>query len=244
MIPMQYALRRRMMASGGIDLPPAGTPLSDWTWEQIVALSNSGKDPRNYFAVGDEKELVLTTGEVVTAVLGDFYHNTITGTDKLAPMAFTFKNCLNTLYNMNSTDTDVGGWDGSLMRTTHMPDILATFPAELQADGAIKYVDVVATAGSNSTELITSSDRLRLHSITELGFTFSHAGIEGTTYAYYSSGNRDKTVNGALYYWFRSPAIDGGKPGDMDFIAFVLSSSTVTRHFATRFFGVPLAFDI
>ena len=201
--------RRMMMASTGSLFPPIGTPLSDWTWEQIVALSNSGRDPRNYFSVGDEKDLILITGEVVPVVIGDFYHNTITGTSTKAPIAFTFKNCLNTKYSMNASSTNSGGWNGSAMRNTQMPAILNTFPAELVADGAIKYVDVLASAGSKSTSLVTSSDRLRLHSVVELGLSFADAvSGEGTKYAYYTSGNRVKTVGGtASVYWTRSPSI-------------------------------------
>ena len=182
------------------------SPLSLLTWTQIIAIANSGEDPSTFFAVGDEHDLLLTTGEVVTAVIGDFRHNTITGTSNKAAIAFTFKNCLNTTYSINNSNTNSGGWDGSAMRNTHMPAILNTFPAELTADGAIKYVNVLASAGSQSTSLVTSSDRLRLHSITELALDNSLSpSAEGTTYAYYTSGNRIKTVNGtASAYWTRS----------------------------------------
>ena len=162
--------------------PAAGTPLRDWTWEEIINLCNSGKDVRRYFSIGDTRNLVLTTGEVVPVAIGDFYHNTITGTTNTAAIAFTFVNCLNTKYAINIDIANKGGWNGSNMRKTHMPNILATFPAELTANNAIKYVDVVASAGSASTTLITSSDRLRLHSVTELNGIASYAAIEGTVY--------------------------------------------------------------
>lgn len=189
------------------NIPAAGTPLEQWTWQQIITLANSGEDVTQYFAVGDQKNLVLTTGEVVPVVIGDFNHNTITNSGgKKAPIAFTFKNCLNTTYAINTTGGNNSGWDKATMRKTHMVNIFNTFPAELRADGAVKHVDVVATAGNYSTSLVTSSDRLRLHSITELGLTYQYAGTEGTKYAYYASGNRVKTVNGtASYYWTRSP---------------------------------------
>ena len=241
-IPMQWALRRRMMmASTGSLFPPIGTPLSDWTWEQIVALSNSGRDPRNYFSVGDEKDLILTTGEVVPVVIGDFYHNTITGTSTKAPIAFTFKNCLNTKYSMNGSRTNSGGWDGSAMRNTNMPTILNTFPAELIADGAIKYVDVLASAGSRSTSLVTSSDRLRLHSIVELGLSFPDAvSGEGTKYAYYTSGNQVKTVGGtASDYWARSPSIL-----NITVFCCVLARGSASADSANYSRGVACGFDI
>lgn len=222
-------------------LPAMGTPLEQWTWEQIVILANSGEDVTQYFAVGDQKNLVLTTGEVVPVVIGDFNHNTITNSGGAkAPIAFTFKNCLNTTYAMNTSNTNVGGWDGSNMRTTHMVNIFNTFPAELRADGAVKYVDVVATAGNNSTTLKTSSDRLRLHSITELGLTYSYAGTEGTKYAYYASGNRVKTVNGnASTYWTRSAYTSYS-----DYFCYVGSSGTADYTIAYYAIGVACGFDI
>ena len=223
------------------DFPPIGTPLSDWTWEQIVALSNSGRDPQNYFSVGDEKDLILTTGEVVPVVIGDFYHNTITGTSTKAPIAFTFKNCLNTKYAMNGSRTNSGGWDGSVMRNTQMPAILNTFPAELIADGAIKYVDVLASAGGKSTSLVTSSDRLRLHSIAELGLDSANdVSGEGTKYAYYTSGNKVKTINGeASIYWTRSPSTYLGS-----YFCDVSTSGSPSHFFANAPYGVACGFDI
>ena len=223
------------------DFPPIGTPLSDWTWEQIVALSNSGRDPQNYFSVGDEKDLILTTGEVVPVVIGDFYHNTITGTSTKAPIAFTFKNCLNTKYAMNGSRTNSGGWDGSVMRNTQMPAILNTFPAELIADGAIKYVDVLASAGGKSTSLVTSSDRLRLHSIVELGLNSANdVSGEGTKYAYYTSGNQVKTINGeASIYWTRSPSTYLGS-----YFCDVSTSGSPSHFFANAPYGVACGFDI
>lgn len=222
-------------------LPAIGTPLEQWTWEQIVILANSGEDVTQYFAVGDQKNLVLTTGEVVPVVIGDFNHNTITNSGGAkASIAFTFKNCLNTTYAMNSSSTNSGGWNGSNMRKTHMVNIFNAFPAELRADGAVKYVDVVATAGNQSTSLVTSSDRLRLHSITELGLTYSYAGTEGTKYAYYASGNRVKTVNGtADWYWTRSPYTY-----DSDDFCDVSSSGTANNRYANRAGGVACGFDI
>lgn len=223
------------------DFPPIGTPLSDWTWEQIIALSNSGIDPQNYFSVGDEKDLILTTGEVVPVVIGDFYHNTITGTSTKAPIAFTFKNCLNTKYAMNGSRTNSGGWDGSVMRNTQMPAILNTFPAELIADGAIKYVDVLASAGGKSTSLVTSSDRLRLHSIVELGLNSANdVSGEGTKYAYYTSGNQVKTINGeASIYWTRSPSTYLGS-----YFCDVSTSGSPSHFFANAPYGVACGFDI
>ena len=217
------------------------SPLSSLTWEQIIAIGNSGEDCSLFFSVGDAKDLHLTTNELVPVVIGDFKHNTITGTSNKAAMAFTFKNCLNTTYPMNSSNTNSGGWNNSAMRKTRMANILNTFPAELRADGAIKYVDVLASAGGGSTAITTSSDRLRLHSIVELGLSYSYAASgEGTKYAYYTSGNRVKTVGGvASIYWTRSPYTDTSNA-----FCFVITSGTANADLASFSNGVACGFDI
>ena len=217
------------------------SPLSSLTWTQIIAIANSGEAPSTFFAVGDEHDLLLTTGEVVTVVIGDFNHNTITGTNNKAAIAFTFKNCLNTKYSMNDVNTNRGGWNNSAMRTTRMTNILNTFPSELIADGAIKYVDVLASAGGAA--ITTSSDRLRLHSIVELGLSFSYvASGEGTKYAYYTSGNRVKTVGGvAAIYWTRS-----SHTGTSIAFCYVTESGMANSDYgsANSSYGVACGFDI
>ena len=217
------------------------SPLSSLTWAQIIAIGNSGEECSLFFSVGDAKDLQLTTSELVPVVIGDFKHNTITGTSNKAAMAFTFKNCLNTTYPMNSSNTNSGGWNNSAMRKTRMANILNTFPAELRADGAIKYVDVLASAGGGSTAITTSSDRLRLHSIVELGLSYSYAASgEGTKYAYYTSGNRVKTVGGvASVYWTRSPYT-----GNSYIFCCVNTSGAASDGFASTSYGVACGFDI
>ena len=215
------------------------SPLSSLSWAQVVAMAESGEDPSKFFAVGDEHPLVLTSGDTLTVLIGDFNHNTITGTGKTAALAFTFKDCLGTTYQMNSSNTNSGGWNGCAMRTSHMPAILNTFPADCLT--GIKYVDVVASKGSQSTALITSSDRLRLHSITELGLSYTYAAVEGKAYAYYTSNTRRiKKVNGtASIYWTRSP-YTGNSYGFCD----VNSSGAAYADGASTSNGVACGFDI
>lgn len=227
--------------------PVAGTPLSDWTWKEIINLCNSGEDVRQYFSIGDTRSLVLTTGEVVTVAIGDFYHNTISRTTKTAAIAFTFVNCLNTKYEMEASGDNNGGWNSCTMRKTHMPNILATFPAELTANNAIKYVDVVASAGAHSTTLITSSDRLRLHSITELGDVEEYKDyymVEGTPYPYYKSLSdiRKYTTNGSpAEYWTRTSNLAGNMSS---FFHYDSSSNDFYFAFPNAERDVACAFDI
>lgn len=236
-----------MSGGGGNNFPAVGTPLADWTWEQIIALANSGENPQNYFAVGDEKNLVLTTGEVVPVLIGDFYHNTITGTTTQAAFAFSFKNCLNTKYTMNGTNS--GGWPASQMRNSIVPSILNTFPAELTANNAIKYVDVISGVGNGENRVTTSSDRLRMLSVTELGTSNTNAVKgEGTKYAYYTSGTRRRKKIGTsnAQYYTRTPfGISGNSNnfGSLSMVAISTSGGTEGLY-ANTSAGVSFAFDI
>lgn len=221
-------------------IPTAGTPLEDWTWQQIGALVNSDKDVTEYFAVGDTKEIELTTGEIVTAVIGAFHHNTITDSAKTAALAFTFKDCLATKYAINTSQTNVGGWKDSNFRNNIAPTILETFPSELVA--IMKNVDVITTAGNKATTLVTTSDKIRLHSWKELGITNAdYAYVDGgTTYDYYAAGNRIKQVNGGNQsYWTRTPATNLNTT-----FCFVNAAGAGSVYNPTNAMGIPLAFDI
>ena len=223
-----------------IGLPTIGTPLQNWTWRQIIVLANAGADCSKWFAIGDEKDLILTTGEVVPVVIGAFAHNA-TPSGVRAQIAFTTKNCLNTTYIMNDTSTSAGGWDGSKMRNTHMANILAAFPAELRAENGIKTVEVAASEGQKSSTIKISYDRLRIHSTTELGLTASFsAPNQGNVYPYYSAGNRVKKVGSvAARYWTRSSDLTNT-------VSFcdILTDGNVDVAGAAAAEGVALAFDI
>lgn len=216
------------------------TPLALLTWEQIIAIANSGEDPSLFFAVGDEHELFYDNKTELTAVIGDFYHNTITGTNKKAPLAFTLKECIDTA-SLNTTQSNVGGWRDSYFRRNSIPNYGNRFPAELMAADAIKYVDVLTSYGNQATSIVTASDQLRIHSAVELNL--SSAAVvpgEGTAYAYYASGNRIKTLNGAVTtYWTRSP-----RSNNTTQFCYVDAAGTLGGSGASALSGITFAFDI
>ena len=107
---------------------------------------------------------------------------------------------------MNSSNTNSGGWTSCAMRSTHLPAILALMPSEVQA--GIKEVNKLTSAGSQSSTINTTADKLFLLSEIEIfgSTTYSKAG-EGSQYAYYSAGNsKVKNLSGsANVWWERSP---------------------------------------
>lgn len=123
-----------------------------------------------------------------------------------APLTFQMHDCYDTTYQMNSSNTNSGGWTNCAMRSTHLPAILALMPAEVQA--AIKEVQKKTSAGNQSSSIQTTNDKLFLLSEIEIfgSTTYSFAG-EGKQYDYYKAGNsKVKNRSGsANSWWERSP---------------------------------------
>ena len=123
-----------------------------------------------------------------------------------APLTFQLHDCYGETKNMNSSNTNSGGWKNSAMRTTHLPAILALMPTEVQ--NGIREVSKKASVGGASSTIETVSDKLFLLSEVEIfGSTSYSAAGEGTQYDYYKAGNsKVKKRNGsAASWWERSP---------------------------------------
>ena len=183
---------------------------ADSDWETIADVAKSGK-ASSYFKVGDEKTIQLTTGEEITVVILGFNHDDLTSGGK-APISIGMKDCLSTTYKMNSTNTNVGGWDKSEMRTNTMATLLSQLPADLQK--VIKAVNKKASAGNKETTITTSSDKLWLLCEEEISGAKTYGtGGEGTRYEYWTTvkdgtvaANRVKNRSGsANTWWLRSP---------------------------------------
>ena len=234
------------------------------SWADIAAISESGRAAA-YFGVGEEKTIELTTGEKVTLVILGFNHDDLTGGGK-AGMTIGMKNLLATTYKMNSSSTNAGGWDDSAMRTSTMTTLLSQLPADLR--NVIKQVNKKATAGSQSTTITTSADKLFLFALAELA---SKTGLEnstgtsiknnaatyeqeGTQYEYFKNtvGDADiykacpalvkKLSNGggsANYWWLRSPRLGGST-----YFWYVRSSGDVSGDYASYSYGVSFGFCV
>ena len=86
--------------------------------------------------IGDYKDIVLSTGEEVRVDLSGFntYMNVGNTSILTAPhLYFTFRDCLKTKYQMNSTDTNTGGYGASALAKKVNETIYNTLPADLRA---------------------------------------------------------------------------------------------------------------
>ena len=202
--------------------------LDSLSWAEIAEIAKAGR-AACVFNIGDEKTITLSTGEKITLVILGFFHDTYYDSeydeDTSYTITFGMKNCLATRYQMNASNTNVGGWESSKMRTSVMPTLLSQLPADLQS--VIKSVYKKTSAGNKSTTITTTNDKLFLLSEVEVnGTTATTYADEGEQYAYFKRnggyvqyGNDGYYPNGikalsngdgaSYYWWLRSPYVTG-----------------------------------
>ena len=182
---------------------------ADATWEQIIEACQNNAVPDTWVADGScYKDMLINGTNYRIDIIGKSHDTYAAG--GTAPLTFQMHDCYDDAKQMNSSNTNSGGWTNCAMRSTHLPAILALMPAELQA--AIREVQKKTSAGNQSSSIQTTNDKLFLLSEIEIfGNTiYSFAG-EGTQYAYYQAGNsKVKNRNGSAYWWWeRSPNSSG-----------------------------------
>lgn len=175
------------------------------SWADIIAACQSGQVPDTWVADGTcYKDMEINDTNYRIDIIGKNHDTYASG--GTAPLTFQMHDCYGTTYQMNSSNTNSGGWTNCAMRSTHLPAILALMPAEVKA--AIKEVQKKTSAGSQSSSIQATNDKLFLLSEIEIfgSTTYSFAG-EGTQYDYYKAGNsKVKNRNGgACSWWERSP---------------------------------------
>lgn len=179
---------------------------ADNTWAQIIDACHKNKVPATW-AVGNQKPMTINGTAYAIDIIGKGHDDYADGSGK-APLTFQMHDCYADRKMMNGGSTNSGGWTSCSMRQTDLPAILALMPTEVQ--NGIREVNKLASAGSKSSTINTTADKLFLLSEIEIfgNITYSVSG-EGTQYDYYKVGNsKVKNYNGsANYWWQRSPRI-------------------------------------
>lgn len=176
---------------------------ADNEWSEIIAACQSGNVPASW-VVGNYKNMTINGKAYRIDIIGKNHDTYAAG--GTAPLTFQMHDCYDETKQMNSSNTNSGGWQNSAMRTTHLPAILNMMPAEVKA--AIRDVQKKSSAGNQSSSIQTTNDKLFLLSEIEIfgSTTYSFAG-EGKQYDYYKAGNsKVKNLSGSAYHWWeRSP---------------------------------------
>lgn len=207
---------------------------ADNTWAQIIKACQTNRVPDTW-AVGNQKTMSIGGTDYAIDIIGK-NHDTYAAGGK-APLTLQLHNCYADGKSMNSSNTNLDGWTGCAMRSTHLPAILALMPAEVQ--NGIREVNKRTSEGSKSGTIITTKDKLFLLSEIEIlgNVTYSFTG-EGTQYDYYKAGNsKIKSLNNnASIWWERSPY------NDISEFCYTDTDGTPYRGSASVSHGVSFAF--
>ena len=240
------ATKNGQTASGSVDVVSGTTSytltlnflkdnFADNDWTSIIAACHSGSVPSTWL-VGNNKTMIINGASYQVDIIGK-NHDTYTAGGK-APLTFQLHDCYGETKKMNSSNTNSGGWASCAMRTTHLPAILSKMPTEVQ--NGIREVNKLTSAGSKSSTINTTADKLFLLSEIEIfgSVRYSKSG-EGTQYDYYKAGNsKVKNRNGsAARWWERSPGASYSTA-----FCVVYDNGNADRDSASRAYGVAFGF--
>ena len=214
-----------------------GDNLNDTDWADIDICGRLGM-AQQFFKVGDSKTVNIGGTNYEVQIIGFNHDDKVSGGK--AAYSFQLVDCLNQTQQMNTGNTNTGGWNGSAMRG-RMSTYKSQLPAALR--NVIKTVKKKSGTGEGSSSgTQQTNDGLFLLSEIEIfgTTTYSVAG-EGTQYEWYKAGNsRIKKVNGsANYWWERSPG-----SGTTNYFCSVNSSGSASNNNAGNSYGVSFGFCV
>ena len=214
-----------------------GDNLNDTDWADIDICGRLGM-AQQFFKVGDSKTVNIGGTNYEVQIIGFNHDDNVSGGK--AAYSFQLVDCLNQTQQMNTSNTNTGGWNGSAMRG-RMSTYKSQLPAALR--NVIKTVKKKSGTGggSSSGTQQTNDDLFLLSEIEIFGTTTYSVAGEGTQYEWYKAGNsRIKKVNGsANYWWERSPY-----SGNADHFCCVISSGDADNNSAIYSFGVSFGFCV
>lgn len=180
-----------------------GDNLNDTDWADIDICGRLGM-AQQFFKVGDSKTVNIGGTNYEVQIIGFNHDDKVSGGK--AAYSFQLVDCLNQTQQMNTSNTNTGGWNGSAMRG-RMSTYKSQLPAALR--NVIKTVKKKSGTGggSSSGTQQTNDDLFLLSEIEIFGTTTYSVAGEGTQYEWYKAGNsRIKKVNGSVdIWWERSP---------------------------------------
>ena len=227
----------RVIVAGGAraELVNYKSNFADKDWDTIIHACQKNKVPETW-VVGSQKSMTIDGTNYAIDIIGK-NHDTYSDGSGTAPLTLQLHNCYADGKPMNSSNTNLDGWTGCAMRSTHLPAILALMPSEVQ--NGIREVNKRTSEGSKSGTIITTKDKLFLLSEIEIlgNDTYSFTG-EGTQYDYYKAGNsKIKSLNNNASIWLeRSPY------NDISEFCYIDTDGSPYRGSASVSHGVAFAF--
>lgn len=223
---------------------PAKKALNDTSWADISTVSAAGQ-AANYWAVGDRKGVALsgTAGSLSLSstyycfILGFDHNSNREGANRIhfqfgksaltsgkdiafIDSGYNSQKTSGSWFNMNNSNSNSGGWNGSRMRTTIIPTFKNCMPSDLKSvlKSVTKYSDNTGGGSDTASYVTATTDEIFLLAEFEVFGTRSYANSAEKNYqaqyAYYSSGNskvkyRHSSTSSTAHWWLRSVYADG-----------------------------------
>lgn len=214
-----------------------GDNLNDTDWADIDICGRLGM-AQQFFKVGDSKTVNIGGTNYEVQIIGFNHDDKVSGGK--AAYSFQLVDCLNQIQQMNTGNTNTGGWNGSAMRG-RMSTYKSQLPAALR--NVIKTVKKKSGTGggSSSGTQQTNDDLFLLSEIEIFGTTTYSVAGEGTQYEWYKAGNSlIKKVNGSANHWWERSPISGNTSG----FCYVGGNGYASNHYANYPNGVSFGFCV
>lgn len=209
--------RRRLLMQVGPSLPLKDT-LENTSWADIAHVAAAGKAP-SYWAVGDSKTITFPSAlfgssAITVKIVGFNYDDLADGSGKAA-ISFGMAGVFSQTQRINSTATNVGGWENCAFRAT-LSNI--AFPALESAigSGIIKTVSKRTSEGNKSTNITTTSENVWLFSEFEVYGAVKYSALGekppdiSTCYPVFTNASsriKRNSAGSAVVWWTRSPYV-------------------------------------
>lgn len=236
--------------SYALTLSIVSSTLNNNEWSVIKSVSDAGQGA-NYWSVGDRKAVTLngTVGKLTLSnfttyafIIGFNHNSSVEGANRihfqlaktalsggtdvaLCDSSYGSSVSATGYFSMNSSHTNLGGWESSQMRTnicgtsltSYSGTIIAVIPVALRAvlKPVTKYTDNTGYRTTDASAVTATTDYFFLLSEYEVFGSIAGANPNEANkqaqYAYYSAGNSKikynySSTSSAVRWWLRSPA--------------------------------------
>lgn len=184
---------------GGSDDDGGSKPFDQLTWDQVIASTKTGK--YKTFTGAPIKELDLGPEGIVHMQIAGIDEDDLADGSGKAPLTFISKELLATKHNMNSSNTSIGGWESTAMRTYLKNTIKPLIPAAVAA--GIKEVTKYSKSVDPANKNATTTDDVWIPSAREIfgGTSYESSGPVYTD-LFDSASARIKNLNGGASKWW------------------------------------------
>ena len=132
------------------DIGPVGVSFATDSWETIAAVAENGTASQ-FYSIGDTKNITISGVGTITLEIADFDHDYLSGSTSAskAGISMITRDLLPNTRQMNSSDTNVGGFPASALYDYLNGTILNGLPSDLRS--ALKTTYKWYGTGNNTT---------------------------------------------------------------------------------------------